>query len=57
MPNPRLKCVRLATLCKFVGQTLQTATLREETAENCYQRICVAGLGVFSTSCAEYRIE
>src|SRR6267378_3038876 len=55
--HPRLECVPLATLCKFVGQTLQTATLREETAENCHQRICFARLGVFSTSCAEYRIE
>ena len=28
--DPRLECVPLATLYKFVGQTLQTAALREE---------------------------
>jgi hypothetical protein len=29
----RLECVALATLCKFVGETLQTTALREEANE------------------------
>ena len=46
-PNPRLKSVPLTALRKFVGQTLQTTALREETAENCYQRILLRQIGRF----------
>jgi len=55
--NPRLERVSMATLSKFVGQTLQTPALREETADNSYQRIRLTRCTAFSASCAKYRIE
>jgi hypothetical protein len=55
--NPGLECVSLATLSKFIGQTLQTPALREETADNSYQRIRLTRCTAFSASCAKYRIE
>jgi hypothetical protein len=47
----------MATLSKFIGQTLQTPALREETADNSYQRIGLTRSTAFSASCAKYRIE
>ena len=36
------------------GDSYKTATLGEETAENCYQRIRFTRCTTFSTNCAEY---
>jgi len=55
--NPRLECVLLATLCKFVGQTLQTSALRKKTTEHPYELSGSARTFSFSSSCTEYRIE
>src|SRR5215472_15100978 len=41
--NPRLECVPLTVLCKFAGEALQAAALREKTAENSHQRIRFTG--------------
>ena len=38
----------MATLCKFVGQSLQTTALREEAADNSYQRIRFTRCPAFS---------
>src|SRR5262245_31029591 len=55
--NPRLECVPLATLHKFTAQSLQTAALCEQTADNSHQRVRFTSCTGLSTSCAEYRIE
>src|SRR5262249_30632478 len=55
--NPRLECVPLATLCKFVGQALKTAALCEETTEDSYELSGSARTLSFSSNCAKYRIE
>jgi hypothetical protein len=47
----------MATLSKFISQTLQTTALREKTADNSYQRIRLTRSTAFSASCAKYRIE
>jgi hypothetical protein len=52
-----LECVSLAILCKFVGQTLQTAALCEETTQHPYELSGSARIVSFSSNCAEYRIE
>jgi hypothetical protein len=55
--DPRLECVSLAALREFVGQTLQTAALREEATEHPYELSGSARTISFSSNCTEYRIE
>src|SRR5438874_8317362 len=57
MPTPGGKCAAAAALRKFIGQALQSPTLREETTENPDERIRFAGSISFSASCTEYRVE
>ena len=57
MPTPGGKCAAAAALRKFIGQALQSPTLRQETTENPDERIRFARRISFSASCTEYRVE
>jgi len=57
MPTPGGKCAAAAALRKFIGQALQSPTLREEITKNPDERIRFAGSISFSASCTEYRVE
>src|SRR5207253_2967081 len=55
--DPGGKNAATAALRKLIGQTLQSPALRQETAENSYERIRFARSIRFSARCTEYRIE